>query len=67
MGMPGPTRCPFCSSSSIQARLPVQGLYEYECAECQRSWLVARPKRQARMTAIGPNPRRRERRVAGDD
>jgi len=47
--MPGLTACPFCQSSNIRAKLPLHDLHEYECETCQRSWLVARPKRQARI------------------
>ena len=47
--MPGLTACPFCQSPRIRARLPVHDLHEYECETCQRTWLVARPKRQARI------------------
>ena len=50
--MPGPTLCPFCRSSHIKARLPVEALHEYECETCERTWLVARPKRQARIAAL---------------
>jgi len=52
--MPGPTRCPFCRSSQIRPRVPVNDLHEYECKECGRTWLVARPKRQAKIVAF-PN------------
>ena len=51
-GMAGPTLCPFCRSSKIKARLPVQGLHEYECKDCERSWLVARQKRQAKVVSF---------------
>ena len=47
--MPGITVCPFCQSSTIRPHLPVQDLYEYECDACQHTWLVARPKRQAKV------------------
>lgn len=47
--MPGPTLCPFCQSPRIRARLPVNGLHEYECGACLRTWLVARPKKQAKI------------------
>lgn len=64
--MPGPTLCPFCRSSKIRARLPVQDLHEYECEECQRTWLVARPKRQAKVVAFPDEAARRKRRVGGE-
>jgi len=63
--MPGPTLCPFCQSSRIRARLPVHDLHEYECEECLRTWLVARPKRQAKIVAF-PNPATRSRRRVGE-
>jgi transposase-like protein len=44
--------CPFCQSSNIQAKLPVHDLSEYECETCHRTWLVARPKREARIVAF---------------
>ena len=47
--MPGLTSCPFCQSNRIKPRLPVNDLHEYECLECTRTWLVARPKRQAKI------------------
>lgn len=50
--MPGLTACPFCQSSSIRAKPPVHDLHEYECEACHRSWLVARPKREARVVAF---------------
>jgi len=50
--MPGPTLCPFCRSSQIRRRLPVQDLDEFECKLCARTWLVARTKRQARIVAF---------------
>jgi transposase-like protein len=62
--MPGPTMCPFCRSSRIRPRLPVQGLHEYECKVCARTWLVARPKRQARIVEF-PVASERARRRAG--
>lgn len=62
--MPGPTVCPFCRSSKIKARLPVQGLHEYECQDCERSWLVARQKRQAKVVAF-PDPAETKKRRAG--
>jgi hypothetical protein len=61
--MPGLTSCPFCQSSRIRARLPVHDLHEYECEVCSRTWLVARPKRQARIVAF-PNPAARSKRRA---
>jgi transposase-like protein len=65
-GMPGPTLCPFCTSSKIRARLPVQGLYEYECQLCERTWLVARPKRQAKVVSLATRAERLKRRASGD-
>jgi transposase-like protein len=62
--MPGPTLCPFCQSSQIKARLPVHDLHEYECEACGRTWLVARPKRQAKIVAF-PNAAARAKRRAG--
>lgn len=62
--MPGITACPFCQSSRIRARLPVHGLHEFECADCQRTWLVARPKRQAKIVEF-PSPGARSRRRTG--
>ncbi len=53
--MPGPTLCPFCGSSKIKPRLPVQGLHEYECQHCERTWLVARQKRQAKIVKLEEN------------
>ncbi|HTI39409.1 MAG TPA: hypothetical protein VL484_17730 [Vicinamibacterales bacterium] len=64
--MPGPTLCPFCTSSRIRARLPAHGLYEYECQDCERTWLVARPKRQAKVVAFPTAATRVKRRVSGD-
>jgi transposase-like protein len=61
--MPGLTSCPFCQSSRIRSRLPVHDLHEYECEACSRTWLVARPKRQARIVAF-PNPAARAKRRA---
>jgi len=63
--MPGPTVCPFCQSAQIKARLPVHDLHEYECESCGRTWLVARPKRQAKIVAF-PNAAARAKRRAGD-
>jgi transposase-like protein len=61
--MPGPTLCPFCRSSRIKARLPVDALHEYECQACERTWLVARPKRQARMASLEAGAARLKRRA----
>jgi transposase-like protein len=52
MRMAGLTACPFCQSSNIRAKQPVHDLHEYECDACHRSWLVARPSRQARIVAF---------------
>jgi transposase-like protein len=62
--MPGPTLCPFCRSPRIRARLPVHDLHEYECHVCSRTWLVARPKRQAKIVQF-PSATTRARRRAG--
>ena len=62
--MPGITLCPFCQSSRIRARLPVHGLHEFECETCQRTWLVARPKRQVKIVDF-PGSAERARRRAG--
>jgi transposase-like protein len=62
--MPGPTICPFCGSSKIRARLPEQDLHEYECSECERTWLVARQKRPAKIVTF-PDAAARARRRAG--
>jgi len=64
--MPGPTLCPFCMSSKIRARLPVHGLYEYECQECERTWLVARPKRQAKVVSFSSAAARLKRRAGSE-
>ena len=64
--MPGPTLCPFCACSKIRARLPVHGLYEYECQDCERTWLVARPKRQAKIVSFTSRAERLKRRASGD-
>jgi len=64
--MPGLTSCPFCQSNRIRARLPVHDLHEYECEACSRTWLVARPKRQAKIVAF-PDPATRARRKTGSD
>jgi len=63
--MPGLTSCPFCQSSRIRARLPVHDLHEYECETCTRTWLVARPKRQAKIVAFPTAAARSKRRVGG--
>jgi transposase-like protein len=63
--MPGLTSCPFCQSSTIRARLPVHDLHEYECEACGRTWLVARPKRQAKIVDF-PDAATRSKRRAGD-
>jgi transposase-like protein len=63
--MPGLTSCPFCQSSRIRARLPVHDLHEYECETCTRTWLVARPKRQAKIVAFPNAAVRSKRRVGG--
>ena len=63
--MPGPTLCPFCQSSQIKARLPVHDLHEYECEACGRTWLVARPKREAKIVAF-PSAAARAKRRAGE-
>ena len=47
--MAGLIACPFCQSSNIRAKQPVHDLHEYECEACRRSWLVAPPRRQARI------------------
>ncbi len=52
MRIAGLTACPFCQSSTIRAKQPMDELDEYECDACHRSWLVARPKRQARIVAF---------------
>jgi transposase-like protein len=63
--MPGLTSCPFCQSSRIRARLPVHDLHEYECETCTRTWLVARPKRQAKIVTFPNAAARSKRRVGG--
>ena len=40
-------------------------LHEYECEACARTWLVARPKRQAKIVAF-PSPRARRRTGTAD-
>jgi len=62
--MPGITVCPFCQSTRIRARLPVHGLHEFECEACERTWLVARPKRQAKIVDF-PGPAARAERRTG--
>jgi transposase-like protein len=62
--MPGLTSCPFCQSSRIRARLPIHDLHEYECEACTRTWLVARPRRQAKIVDF-PTARVRARRKTG--
>ena len=62
--MPGLTLCPFCQSPRIRPRLPVHDLHEYECEACARTWLVARPKKQAKIVAF-PSPATRAKRRAG--
>jgi len=47
--MSGPTTCPFCQSSDIGPTAPVQELREYRCEQCERTWLVAGLKRQAKI------------------
>ena len=61
--MSGVTQCPFCQSNRIKPRLPVHDLHEYECQACSRTWLIARPKRQAKIVAF-PGPAARARRRA---
>jgi hypothetical protein len=39
----------------------VHDLHEYECKACSRTWLVARPKRQAKIVSF-PNAAARARR-----
>jgi len=63
--MPGPTLCPFCQSRRIRARLPVHDLHEYECETCARTWLVARPKRQAKIVSFPSAAARAKRRAGG--
>jgi hypothetical protein len=62
--MAGPTLCPFCRSARIRARLPVSDLHEYECETCVRTWLVARPKRQAKIVQFPSAAARAKRRAA---
>ena len=62
--MPGLTACPFCQSPRIRARLPVHDLHEYQCETCLRTWLVARPKREARIVEIPTAAVRAKRRAA---
>jgi transposase-like protein len=63
--MPGLTSCPFCQSPRIRSRLPERDLQEYECEACTRTWLVARPKRQARIVAFPTAAARSKRRAGG--
>jgi hypothetical protein len=43
----------------------VHELHEYECETCTRTWLVARPKRQAKIVAFPNAAARSKRRVGG--
>ncbi len=61
--MAGLIACPFCQSLRIHATAPAHDLHEYACDECHRSWLVARPTRQARIVAF-PTAAMREKRRA---
>ena len=63
--MSGLTLCPFCQSPRIRARLPVHDLHEYECEACTRRWLVARPKRQAKIVNFPAAAARAKRRAGG--
>jgi len=45
----------------------VHGLYEYECQDCERTWLVARPKRQAKVVSFTTRAQRPKRRVSGNE
>ncbi|HVD92909.1 MAG TPA: hypothetical protein VNC21_11525 [Vicinamibacterales bacterium] len=63
--MPGLTSCPFCQSPRIRSRLPERDLQEYECEACSRTWLVARPKRQARIVEFPSAAARSKRRAGG--
>ena len=63
--MPGLTSCPFCQSNRIRSRLPVHDLQEYECEACARTWLVARPKRQAKIVEFPGAAARAKRRAGG--
>lgn len=62
--MAGLTACPFCQSSNIRPKLPVHDLHEYECDACRRRWLIARPKRLARVVAFPTAAVRAKRRTA---
>lgn len=62
--MPGLTVCPFCQSTRIRPRLPVHDLHEFLCEDCARTWLVARPKRPAKIVAF-PGAAARAKRRAG--
>jgi transposase-like protein len=64
MRMTGLIACPFCQSSNIRPKSPVHDLHEYECDACHRTWLVARPKRQARIVAFPTAAVLAKRRVA---
>jgi hypothetical protein len=43
----------------------VHDLHEYECETCSRTWLVARPKRQAKIVAFPSAAARSKRRAGG--
>lgn len=59
--------CPFCQSSRIHGMMPVHDLHEYACDDCHRTWLVARPKRQARIVAFPTPAGLAKRRASGDN
>jgi len=65
--MPGLTSCPFCQSTRIRPRLPVQDLHEYECESCARTWLVARPRRPAKIVAFPTAAIRSRRKASGSE
>jgi transposase-like protein len=65
--MSGLTACPFCQSPKIRAKLPVHDLHEYACDDCHRSWLVARPKRQARIVLFPTAAMRAKRHASGEN
>lgn len=65
--MAGLTACPFCQSSRIHGMMPVHDLHEYACDDCHRSWLVARPTRQARIVAFPTPAGLAKRRASGDN
>jgi hypothetical protein len=44
--------------------LPVHDLHEYECEACGHTWLVARPKRQAKIVVFPSAATRAKRRVS---